>query len=382
MGPDADPNGTPATFSWRPILLTFGVVAAVTMRSLAGGWSDLGWIVGATLALMAVLWWWIRAHSLARHRALREQHPNDDVAEVVGAGDLRATLAASDLLEPGGLRWWHNVTLSAVVTDEGLTLWRGGRRPLLVADVPWARVTEVGVDSASLSSAGPRPVAGVMVRAQWVLHLAPQRRRGSLLAGGQRATELLVLLLRMHLDAARAASGDAVTWTRAPGTGAESLALQDGERPLPHDAVTEGLRAFAAELHDELADMAEVEADDDEDLEAVVLHPQQPLALATGWINDAEGLTVLAGDGAFLTVPRDLGGLQTVRTLVRAVLDGQVDVGRAPGISRYRIHLPDGSVLETTARTTAAALLAWIWRPRLQWAPAARYGATEDASRG
>lgn len=383
MGADDDPNAVPATLSWQPVLLTLVMVGAVTMRAMADGWSDLGWIVGAALALMAGLWWWIRAHSLARHRALSEQHPSDDVVEVVGARDLRATLAASDLLEPDGLRWWHNVTLSAVVTDEGLSLWRGGRQPVLVADVPWAQVTEVGIDSASLSSAGPRPVAGVMVRAQWVLHLAPQRRRGSLLGGGERATELLVVLLRAHLDAARSASGGAVTWTRAPGTGAASLALQDDdERPVPLDAVTEGLRAFAAELRDELADLAEVETDGDDDAEVVVLHPQQPLALVTGWFNDASALAVLVGDGALVTVPRDLGGLETVRSLVRAALDGHVDVGRAPGVAGYRIHLPDGSVHEATARTPAAALLAWFWRPRLHWAPAARYGAAEDASRG
>lgn len=382
MGADDDPNAVPATLSWRPVLLTLGMVGAVTIRGVAGGWTDLGWIVGAALALMSVLWWWLRAHSLARHRTLGEQHPSDDVVEVVGARDLRATLAASDLLEPDGLRWWHNVTCSAVVTDEGLSLWRGGRRPVLVADVPWAQVTEVGIDSASLSNAGPRPVAGVMVRAQWVLHLAPQRRRGSLLAGGGRATELLVVLLRAHLDAARSASGGAVTWTRAPGSGDESLALQDDdERPIPLDAVTEGLRAFAAELRDELAGMAEVETDDDDAAEVVVLHPQQPLALVTAWFNDASALAVLVGDGALVAVPRDLGGLETVRTLVRAVLDGQVDVGRAPGLASYRIHLPDGSVREATARTTAAAVLAWIWRPRLRWTPAARYRATEDASR-
>ena len=282
----------------------------------------------------------------------------------------------------------EQVTLSAVVTDEGLSLWRGGRRPSPAADVPWSQVTDVGVDSASLSSAGPRPVAGVVIRSQWVLNIAPQRRLGSLLAGGDRATELLVILLRAHLDAARSVTRDGVTWTRTPGTGTESLALQTNDVPLPHDAVTDALHAFAAELRRELADTAAVETDDDDDqtdddleIEVVVIRPRRPQALFTGWTNAANGLHVFAGDGAQFGLPRDLGGLETLRATVRAVLDGHVDVGRAPGIAVYRIHLSDGSVREATVRSTAAALLAWIWRPRLQWASASPYGTLDEATR-
>jgi hypothetical protein len=392
MGSDADPNATPARFSWRPVLLTSSVLAVVTFRFLGDGGSGLGWIVGMTLAVVVPSWWWTRSLSLARHRALSQQHPSDDVVEVIGARNLRATLVKSGVLEPDGLRWWNSVTLSAVVTDESLSLWRGGRRPSSAADVPWLQVTDVGLDSASLSSAGPRPVAGVVIRSQWVLNIAPQRRLGSLLAGGDRATELLVILLRAHLEAARSVTRDGVTWTRTPGTGTESLALRTGDVPLPHDAVTDALHAFAAELRRELADTAEVETDDDDDeiddeidddleIEVVVIRPRRPQALFTGWTNTASGLVVYAGDGAQFGLPRDLGGLETLRATVRAVLDGHVDVGRAPGIAIYRIHLPDGSVREATVRSATAALLAWIWRPRPQWASASPYGTLDEATR-
>ena len=106
MGPDADPNATPARFRWRPVLLTSSVLAVVTFRFLGDGGSGLVWVVGTTLALVVPLWW-TRSLGLARHRALSRKHPSDDVVEVIGARNLRATLVKSGVLEPEGLRWWN-----------------------------------------------------------------------------------------------------------------------------------------------------------------------------------------------------------------------------------------------------------------------------------
>jgi hypothetical protein len=199
--PDTDPNGAPWTFSRRPVVIGVLVVFGLTAASLQAGWPD-GAIIGGALALLVGLSW---AHDIARQRArhptIVSRRPYDDVVEVLGAQNLRATLKGAGLLKPHTVGPGITPSYSLVISDDGVELWRRGGEPVQVADIPWSQVDDVGPARAALSSAGLRLTAGILLTTDYIVCVVPLRRVGGFIPGSVGAAQRMIVVLRAHLDA-------------------------------------------------------------------------------------------------------------------------------------------------------------------------------------
>ncbi len=130
-----------------------------------------------------------------------ERFSDDDVVGALGATNLCATSRKAGVLRRDTLTWRSSLALSAMVSDTELELWGGGREPRQVAAVPWSEVDDVGGTDAALSSAGPRPVATVLLGNGYLVCVVPLHRVGGVVLGSVGATQLLIDVLRAHLDA-------------------------------------------------------------------------------------------------------------------------------------------------------------------------------------
>jgi len=205
--PDTDPNGAPLKFSRRPVLIAIVAVLGVGTALIGAGWPD-GAIIGGAVALLLFGAW---AHDIARQRArhptIVSRRPYDDVVEVLGAQNLRATLKGAGLLKPHTVGPGITPSYSLVISDDGVELWRGGGEPVQVADIPWSQVDDVGPAQAALSSAGLRLTAGILLTTDYILCVVPLRRVGGFVPGSVGAAQRLIVVLRAHLEAYDRAHG-------------------------------------------------------------------------------------------------------------------------------------------------------------------------------
>ena len=189
--------------------MLIGVVAVLGLvTALVGaGWPD-GAIIGGAVALLLFAVW---AHDIARQRArhptIVSRRPCDDVVEVLGAQNLRATLKGAGVLKPHTVGPGIAPSYSLVISDDGIELWRRGGEPVQVADIPWSQVDDVGPARAALSSAGLRLTAGILLTTDHILCVVPLRRVGGFIPGSVGAAQRLIVVLRAHLEAYDRAHG-------------------------------------------------------------------------------------------------------------------------------------------------------------------------------
>jgi hypothetical protein len=205
--PDTDPNGVAPRLSRRAIQPTAFVLVGMAGLVVGHGWGELGWGAAFTLVLFGLMWAWYGGRGRARRRVIAARFPDDDVVEVLGAMNLRATLKSLGLLRRRAVGRWVTPSFSMVISDVCIGLWRGGRRPVQALELPWMQVQEVGPAEASITTAGPRPVAGLRVHGDEVLCFVPVRRVGGILAGSVEATDMLIDALQAHHTAAGTAVG-------------------------------------------------------------------------------------------------------------------------------------------------------------------------------
>lgn len=205
--PDTDPNGAPLTFSRRPVLIALVALPALAAALFGAGWPDGGIIGGAVALLLFGIWAYDMVRQRARHPAIVSRRPYDDVVEVLGAQNLRATMKRAGVLKPHTVAAGITPSYSLVISDDGVELWRRGGDPVQVADIRWADVDDVGPAEAALSSAGPRLAAGILLTNDYVLSLVPLRRVGGFVPGSVGAAQRLIVVLRAHLDAYDRAHG-------------------------------------------------------------------------------------------------------------------------------------------------------------------------------
>lgn len=114
-------------------------------------------------------------------------------------------------------------------------------------------------------------------------------------------------------------------------------------------------------------------------VEGADLVPAADGAVRVGWMHSAEDIIVTVGRAPGWELERTDASVVTLRAVVEAAIGGQVEVGKARGVTTYRVRTPDGRVLEDTHEGVVGVVLSMPWTPRLRWRNAAPYAEGANA---
>ncbi len=127
-------------------------------------------------------------------------------------------------------------------------------------------------------------------------------------------------------------------------------------------------------LRSDLATSAEVSGPSvDSDVEGFSVRPATDGALEVWLMHDADGIIVGLEGCPGWQMPRTPSSVDVVRVVVDAVVAGRVEVGKGWKVRSYRVALPDGTVLEDSAKGVLASLFEMPWKPRMRWVSARAY---------
>lgn len=138
--------------------------------------------------------------------------------------------------------------------------------------------------------------------------------------------------------------------------------------PLPADETTAALRDLALRWRERLRGRAEVSLPHgDGGAEGFSVEPRAEGAAEVWVMHDADGVVVGIDRCPGWELPRTASSVATIDAVVRAAVDGTIEVGSGRGVRRYRVTTEDGTALEDAFEGLRALVLSMPWRPRLRW---------------
>ncbi|MBO3094498.1 hypothetical protein [Cellulomonas dongxiuzhuiae] len=147
--------------------------------------------------------------------------------------------------------------------------------------------------------------------------------------------------------------------------------------PVPADATTTALHLLVEEWRTRHGEVAQVDGPEpvDPGTEGLGIYPHADGAVEVDLWHGAEGLHLSIGGSPGWDLPRNSSSVDTVRAVAAAAVEGRIEVGRGGGLTRYRVTLPDGAVVEDDAADGFwHAMLFEVRKPRrLAWTTSAPY---------
>jgi len=179
-----------------PLLLGVAVFGSMALRD---GWRPLALVGLGVFAVLGAVVLLMSGSAGGRHQAVAAAHPDAEVIEVWGAAGLRDALRAQGVADPK-VRKSQGTALSMVIDQAGIELWRGGKAPELLVDVPWAQLVGVFPGDGVVANDGPKPAVVLVTRRGASLTLCPAAKTtGSLRTAGGNVVVALVERLNQRI---------------------------------------------------------------------------------------------------------------------------------------------------------------------------------------
>ncbi|SKC66316.1 hypothetical protein SAMN04324258_2313 [Krasilnikoviella flava] len=111
----------------------------------------------------------------------------------------------------------------------------------------------------------------------------------------------------------------------------------------------------------------------DGDVEGFSVRSETDGSVEVWLMHDADGVIVGLDRCPGWQLPRTPSSVNVFLTIIDAAVAGRVEVGTGRKVRSYRVVMPDGTVMEDSARGAFASLLEMPWKPRTRWATATAY---------